>query len=146
MTKASRQLETSMGSMFQLFNVFAMLLFALMVYLLTKIIIEKNTNSISMTKILGYTNREINGLYMTANVWVVIISTLIGIFISAATIKPIFSAMMANYVSGYMDCYIAPYIYPLMIVISLVVFLLVQLTQMKKIKSIPMDEALKNVE
>lgn len=114
--------------------------------ILTKIIIEKNTNSISMTKILGYTNREINGLYMTANVWVVIISTLIGIFISAATIKPIFSAMMANYVSGYMDCYIAPYIYPLMIVISLVVFLLVQLTQMKKIKSIPMDEALKNVE
>lgn len=146
MTKASRQLETSMGSMFQLFNVFAVLLFALMVYLLTKIIIEKNTNSISMTKILGYTNREINGLYMTANVWVVIISTLIGTFISAATIKPIFSAMMANYVSGYMDCYIAPYIYPLMIVISLVVFLLVQLSQMKKIKSIPMDEALKNVE
>lgn len=146
MTKASRQLERSMGNMFYLFNVFSVILFALLVYLLTKIIIEKNTNSISMTKILGYTNREINGLYMTANVWVVIFSSIIGIIISALTIKPIFSAMMANYVSGYMDCYIAPYIYPLMLAISLVVFFLVQLTQMKKIKSIPMDEALKNVE
>ena len=76
----------------------------------------------------------------------VIFSSIIGIIISALTIKPIFSAMMANYVSGYMDCYIAPYIYPLMLAISLVVFFLVQLTQMKKIKSIPMDEALKNVE
>lgn len=146
MTKASRQLERSMGSMFQLFNVFAIILFALLVYLLTKLIIEKNVSSISLTKILGYTNKEINGLYMTANIWVVLISSFIGILFSAIAIQGIFSAMMAEYVSGYMACYIKPSIYPIMIVISLVVFFTVQLTQIKKIKNIPMDEALKNTD
>lgn len=146
MTKASRQLERSMGSMFQIFNIFAIILFALLVYLLTKLIIEKNVSSISLTKILGYTNKEINGLYMTANIWVVLFSSVIGILFSAIAIQEIFSAMMAEYVSGYMACYIAPIIYPEMIVISLVVFFLVQLTQKKKINNIPMDEALKNAE
>ena len=35
------------------------ILFALLIYLLTKLIIEKNASSISMVKILGYKNREI---------------------------------------------------------------------------------------
>lgn len=57
MTKTSRQLNVSMGNMFYLINVFAICLFVLLIYLLTKLIIEKNKNSISMVKILGYNNR-----------------------------------------------------------------------------------------
>ncbi len=57
MTKISRQLNVSMGEMFQLINVFSIVLFMLLIYLLTKLIIEKNTTSISMVKILGYENR-----------------------------------------------------------------------------------------
>lgn len=48
-----------MGEMFQLINVFSVILFALLIYLLTKLIIEKNATAISMVKILGYQNREI---------------------------------------------------------------------------------------
>ena len=59
LTKISRQLDVSMGNMFQLINVFAVVLFALLIYLLTKLIIEKNEHSISMVKILGYENDEI---------------------------------------------------------------------------------------
>ena len=53
LTKISRQLDVSMGNMFQLINVFAVVLFALLIYLLTKLIIEKNEHSISMVKILA---------------------------------------------------------------------------------------------
>ena len=74
LTKVSRQLDVSMGEMFQLINVFAVVLFALLIYLLTKLIIEKNANAISMVKILGYENREINSLYLTSTTWVVILS------------------------------------------------------------------------
>ena len=69
MTKISRQLNVSMGEMFQLINVFSIVLFMLLIYLLTKLIIEKNTTSISMVKILGYENREILSLYLTATTW-----------------------------------------------------------------------------
>ena len=55
-----------MGEMFQLFNVFSLILFALLIYLLTKLIIEKNASSISMVKILGYKNREIVSLYLVS--------------------------------------------------------------------------------
>ncbi len=41
-----------------------MLLSAVLIYLLTKLIMEKNENAISMVKILGYENREIARLYL----------------------------------------------------------------------------------
>lgn len=53
------QLDRSMGSYMQYFQVLCILLSAVMIYLLSKIIIEKNENAISMTKmflfvLIGY--------------------------------------------------------------------------------------------
>lgn len=53
-TKMCDQLDHSRGSYMQYFQVLCILLSAVLIYLLTKIIIEKNENAISMTKILGY--------------------------------------------------------------------------------------------
>jgi putative ABC transport system permease protein len=41
MTKVSRQLKVSMGSMMKLFDVFGVIMFMLLMYLLSKQIIEK---------------------------------------------------------------------------------------------------------
>ena len=90
MTKISRQLNVSMGEMFQLINVFSIVLFMLLIYLLTKLIIEKNTTSISMVKILGYENREIWSLYLTATTWVVIVSIGVSLIIASALIRQIY--------------------------------------------------------
>ena len=56
LTKISRQLDVSMGNMMGLVNGFAIAIFLVLIYLLSKIIIEKNAQSISMVKILGYNN------------------------------------------------------------------------------------------
>ena len=64
LTKVSRQLDVSMGNMMGLVNGFAVAIFLVLIYLLSKIIIEKNAQSISMAKILGYTNGEIGRLYI----------------------------------------------------------------------------------
>ena len=45
-----------------------------------------------------------------------------------------------------MPIYMAPWIFPLMFVLSFTGYLVISLLQMKRIKKIPMDEALKNVE
>ena len=82
LTKISRQLDVSMGNMFQLINVFAVVLFALLIYLLTKLIIEKNEHSISMVKILGYENDEIVRLYLVSTSWVVAVSVLLSLWIA----------------------------------------------------------------
>ena len=71
-----------MGQMFYMFEVFALAMFMLMVYLLTKLIIERNTISISMVKILGYENKEINKLYLSATTWVMAVCVILGIILS----------------------------------------------------------------
>ena len=65
LTKISRQLDVSMGNMMGLVNGFAIAIFLVLIYLLSKIIIEKNAQSISMVKILGYNNGEISRLYIS---------------------------------------------------------------------------------
>ena len=145
LTKISRQLKVSMGSMFYLINIFSIVLFALLIYLLTKLIIEKNATSISMVKILGYETREIMSLYLTATTWIVVLSILISFWIATVLIGQIYVLMMAEF-SGWLTLYIAPDIYPKMFLMGMTAYLFVALLQLRKIRRIPMDEALKNVE
>ena len=145
LTKVSSQLDVSMGEMFQLFNVFSLILFALLIYLLTKLIIEKNASSISMVKILGYKNREIVSLYLVSTTWVVIFSVLASFFFATELIKEIYIFMMSEY-SGWLTLYIEPSIYGKMFALGMLVYAFVAVLQFRSIKKIPMDEALKNVE
>ena len=145
LTKVSRQLDVSMGDMFLLVHAFAVALSALLLYLLTKLIIEKNTTSISMVKILGYENKEISSLYLTATTWVVVGSILISLFISTKVLEVIWRAIMGTF-TGYLSFYVEPGIYPKMFLMGMGVYLVVALIQFGRIKKIPMEEALKNVE
>ena len=145
MTKISRQLNVSMGEMFQLINVFSIVLFMLLIYLLTKLIIEKNTTSISMVKILGYENREILSLYLTATTWVVIVSIGVSLIIASALIRQIYVIMLSEY-SGWLTYYIDPAIYGKMYLMGLAAYAVIAVLQFRHIQKIPMDEALKNVE
>ncbi|RHP94159.1 MULTISPECIES: ABC transporter permease [unclassified Clostridium] len=146
LTKVSRQLDRSMGEMFYLFEAFALILFMLMVYLLTKLIIEKNTVSISMVKILGYENKEINKLYLSGTTLMMAVSVVLGIVISQVAIVGIYYAMMREALSGWLTMYIAPYIYPAIFILSMTAYGIIAVFQVRRIKRIPMDEALKNVE
>ena len=145
LTKVSRQLNVSMGKMFYLVNVFAVALAALLIYLLTRLILEKNTGAISMVKILGYQNGEIGRLYLLATTWVVILSIVISLFVSTEVIRLIYGEMMKGF-SGWLTLYIEPKIYGEMFAVGMAVYVVVALLQFRKIGRIPMDEALKNVE
>ena len=131
--------------MFYLIEVFAIVLSAMLIYLLTKLIIEKNSNSISMVKILGYTQKEIGGLYLTATTWVVTLSVGISLWISTIIMRQLFFIFMQDF-GGWLSCYIEPQIYIEMFLMNLSIYFVVVLLQFMKIKKIPMEEALKNVE
>ena len=146
LTKISRQLTVSMGSMMGLVNGFAMLMFMVLVYLLSKIIIEKNAQSISMTKILGYSNREISELYIMSTTIMVILFLLISLPIEYEVMVVLFRMMMLQSISGWITFYIGPEIYVEMFVMGFVTYLAVALLEYRKIRHVPMDAALKNVE
>ena len=145
LTKTTRQLKVSMGGMVELVEIFAIIMFIILVYLLTKIIIEKNSLSISMVKILGYTNGEIGRLYVMATTIVVILWILVSIPVLTLIIKEIYRYMMAD-MGGWIMLKIRPDIYITMFIMSVASYGVIAALQMRKISKIPLDEALKNVE
>ena len=146
LTKISRQLTVSMGSMMNLINGFAIAIFMVLIYLLSKIIIEKNAQSISMAKILGYTNGEISRLYIWSTSVVVVLWLLLSFPIEKAVMEILFREMMLASVSGWIALWIDPKIYLEMFVIGMGTYAAVSLLEYRRICKIPMDEALKNVE
>lgn len=146
LTKISRQLDISMGSMMFLIDGFAVGIFMVLIYLLSKTIIEKNAQSISMTKILGYSNREISSLYIISTTIVVVLCILISFPVEAELVDRLFRMILKQELTGWIPLIIRNVIYVKMFVIGVVTYAVVALLEYRRIRRVPMDAALKNVE
>lgn len=144
-TKMCDQLDHSMGAYMQYFQFLCILLSAVLIYLLTKIIIEKNENPISMTKILGYQNQEIAKLYMLSTTMILLVEEVVSVVLGAFIMSQAWKAIMNGY-SGWFVFVIKPAGYIKMFVFVLIGYLIVMVFDFRRIKKIPMDEVLKNVE
>ena len=146
LTKISRQLDVSMGSMMGMVNGFAIMIYMVLIYLLSKIIVEKNAQSISMVKILGYTNGEISKLYIMSTSLVVVFCLLLSLPLETVIMKVLFREMMLSSISGWITLWIDPMIYVQMFAAGIITYGIVALLEFRRVKKVPMDEALKNVE
>ncbi|MBQ3514083.1 MAG: ABC transporter permease [Lachnospiraceae bacterium] len=145
LNKMSRQMGTSMGGVFEMFFWFGLVMFMLIIYLLSKLVIEKNTQSISMTKILGYTNKEISGLYIMATSLVVIISFIVTMPIVNELMRIVCAVMLSEY-PGWIPYYIPSSAFIKIIIAGIASYAVIVFMQFRKVKKIPLDIALKNVE
>lgn len=146
LTKISRQLIVSMGEMMGLVDGIAVIVFVILIYLLSKIVIEKNGQSISMTKILGYSNREISGLYVSSTSIVVVTSVILSIPIVGAVMYYIYRMLMISSMNGWISFVIRPVVVVKMLLLGIGTYLIVAALEYRKVKKVPMDIALKNVE
>lgn len=146
LTKISRQLTISMGSMMNMVNGFAIIIFLVIVYLLSKIIIEKNAQAISMTKILGYSNPEISRLYIFSTTFMVALSILVSLPLEIFFMKFLFRYMMMEMMTGWISFYLDPKIPVEMVILGLGSYAIVAFLEYRRIRRIPMEEALKNAE
>ncbi|MGN1192931.1 MAG: ABC transporter permease [Dorea sp.] len=144
-TKMCDQLDHSMGAYMQYFQILCTLLSAVLIYLLTKLIIEKNETAISMTKILGYENREIASLYLLSTTMVVILADVVSAILGSLVMTQAWKIIMFEY-SGWFTFVIEPMGYVKMFAFVLFGYLIVMMLDFKRIQKIPMEEALKNVE
>lgn len=145
MTKMSRQLTTSLGQAMDMMFAFGVVMFMLIIYLLSKIIIEKNAQSISMTKILGYSNNEISGLYVMSTAIVVVASIILTLPLADLIIEYACIIMMTEF-SGWLPYYVPFSAYVIVVVAGILSYAVIAFMQFRKVKKVPMDMALKNVE
>lgn len=145
LTKLARQMNHSMSSIMSLFLYFGLVMFMLIIYLLSKIVLEKNAQSISMTKILGYTNGEIGGLYIVSTSIVVILSFFVSMPLVDTIMRFVCEAMFSAY-SGWLPYEVPFMVYAKIIALGIIAYAVIAFMQFRKLKKIPMDMALKNVE
>lgn len=143
--KVTNQLMHSMGGMMGVFKVALIILSASLIYLLAKIIIERNEQSISMVKILGFKNGEIGSLYIAPTAIVVVICASVAFVIGYFLMTQIFKIFMLQ-MDGYFAFYMRPQSMVLAVLYLLIGYAFVSVVDFIRIKKIPLSVALKNVE
>lgn len=145
LTKMADQLDHSMGAMMNYFQVLCVLLAAALIYLLSKLIIEKNENAISLTKIFGYEDQEIAKLYLASTTIVVLLCDCICVFLGLEVVDLVWKEMMLSF-SGWFSFYYGTAELVKIFLFILIAYLVVLFVDYRRIKKIPMDQVLKENE
>ena len=145
MSNISTQLEDSVGGIIEVMKYACIIIYTLIVYLLAKVVLERNANAISLTKILGYNTGEIGKIYIVSTAIAVVLSILISIPVCYLALKLI-AAFIVQFFGCWIELYIPTYLYFVLIGFGIASYALVSLLHLRKIGKIPMEEALKNAE
>lgn len=143
--KVTNQLKHSLGGVIDVFKYVLIVLAASLTYLLAKIIIEKNEHSISMVKVLGFTNGEIGALYLVPTAIVVVLFSIVGFAAGYYLMIRIFKIFMLQ-LDGYFAFHMSRPSMILSVLYLLIGYIFVSLIDYARIKKIPLSAALKNVE
>jgi putative ABC transport system permease protein len=125
--------------------VFAVVIYLVLMYVLTKVIIEKNALSISLMKVFGYNNKEIKKLYLNATSIAVIVCLFLVMPIEKLTFGFIMKYAMAR-IEGYVELFIPLYVFAMVVGIGIATYFVINKLHIRKINKIPMGDALKDRE
>ena len=142
---STSQMMDSFGTVIQYINIFSVVVYLIILYIMTKVVIEKNAIPISYMKVFGYHPSEIRKLYLTATTIVVAVSLVISIPLEVWLFKEVL-VFLSSMIDGYIAFYLPVRVYIEIIVIGISVYLCINALHVRTVKRIPMTEALKNRE
>lgn len=144
LTKVVTQMQVSMTEFVKVFKVLGVVIFLLVMFILTKQIIEKNSKSVSMAKILGFSDSEIGKLYIVITSFVVVASLLVSVPLISLALRWCFKSYLYTQMTGYIPYIVSNSCYVTMVVLGIVSYAVVACLMLLKIKKTPLGEALKN--
>lgn len=144
LTKVVTQMQVSMTEFVKVFKALGVVIFLLVMFILTKQIIEKNSKSVSMTKILGFSDIEIGKLYIIITSLVVLASLLISVPLISLALRWAFKSYIYTQMTGYIPYIVSNSCYVTMVVLGIISYTVVACLMLLKIKKTPLGEALKN--
>lgn len=145
MLGATDQMMDSFGTVIAAVNVFSVLIYMILMYILVKVVIDKNSLSISYMKVFGYTKKEISKLYLTPTAIVVIISLFICIPLEVLAFKGVLE-VLSSMIEGYLEFYLPLWVYVEIVIVGIVAYFAINALHIHQINGIPMTDALKNRE
>lgn len=144
LTKVVTQMQVSMTEFVKVFKALGVVIFLLVMFILTKQIIEKNSKSVSMAKILGFSDSEIGKLYIVITSFVVVVSLLVSVPLISLALRWCFKSYLYTQMTGYIPYIVSNSCYVTMVVLGIVSYAVVACLMLLKIKKTPLGEALKN--
>jgi putative ABC transport system permease protein len=145
MTKLGEQMMSSFGGMIKPIVVMAIMIYLVLMYILTKLAVDKNTVNISFMKVFGYHNKQIRKVYLHSGTITVIASLILCLPIEGLAAKASIRAAMEK-TSGYIEPYISWHIYLIIVVVGLSSYFIINTFHIMKVNKINMTEAMKNRE
>ena len=143
--KLGEQMTSSLGNMGEICVGGAVMIYMALMYILTKVVVEKNSLYISYMKVFGYNNSEIKKLYLNAVTIFVAISLIIQIPILDFILKKSFDIALLK-VNGHLEVFVPWYLYIAAIVVGIISYIAINYIHMRDVNKIKMSEALKNRE
>lgn len=142
MLGVAEQMQDSMGTIAGTLLYAVIPLFFILIYLLTKTVIDRSARSISYMKVFGYHDREISKLYIRSITLTVLVSLVACLPILVVALDGIVQLMMSEY-SGNLEIYIAPLTYLQEIAMGAATYFVVALLHMRRIRKVPLALAMK---
>ena len=142
MASSADQMQDSMGEMMDMMLYMAIPIYLILVYLLTKTVIDRSARYISYMKVFGYRNREITKLYVRSITVTVLVSLVLSLPFVIWLIKAIVPFVMDRY-SGNLEIYIQPYLLGEIVAIGAMAYLVIAAIHVWRIRHVPLALAMK---
>ena len=134
-----------MQGMIYMLTIFSVIIFAMVMYLMMKVMIERSAFNISMVKVFGYRIREIKKLYLNGNFYVIAVGALICIPVAKKVMDMLYPVMVAN-VGCAMDIEFSAGLYGLIYAGVILVYFVINQLLVGRIHKVNLAEVLKNRE
>lgn len=137
---------TIMKDIFIMMISVSIIIFAIVMYLMLKVILERSTINISLFKILGYRNKEIRKLYLDGNFAMLAVGAIFCIIICKLIVDKIYPICFVANVACGMNYKFQWFLYPIIYIGIILCYLVINFALVIKIKSVSINEVLKNRE
>ncbi|MBR3316338.1 MAG: hypothetical protein IKG21_00765 [Atopobiaceae bacterium] len=142
MRSMADQMQDSMGQIMTLIVCMVIPIYVVLIYLLTKTVIDRSARAISYMKVFGYRDREIDRLYMRTITFTVVFSLVVNIPILVELFKLLLTYMMADY-SGNFVIELPMSLMAREVGIGFLTYLVVACLHMRAIRKVSLSLALK---
>jgi putative ABC transport system permease protein len=131
-----------MGKIMYMMMAMAIPIYLILVYLLTKTVIDRSARSISYMKVFGYRNREVNKLYLASISGMVIASLLLSLPLIIYVLTGLLYIVFMDY-NGFFEIVVPFDRMALEVGVGLLCYAIVAFLHVRRIKRVPLSLALK---
>ena len=123
----------------------SVIIFAIVMYLMIKVMIDRSAQNIALMKVFGYRKKEIKKLYLDGNFYMIAVGALISVPLSKKLMDAMYPVMVSNIACG-MNLSFTWQMYALIYAGIIITYLVINKLLVRKIYKVGLSDALKNRE